>query len=94
MTALLSSSSRAPLDNDDVDPCLSLLELEEEETTDHVIGDLTKRCAATRGAAARRCSARAGRLGAAATSWRGTCGGAARRRRPWSSSAAASASWR
>ena len=42
MTALLSSSSRAPLDNDDVEPLgLSLLELEEEETTDHVIGDLT-----------------------------------------------------
>ena len=39
MTAL---SSRAPLDNDDVEPLgLSLLELEEEETTDHVIGDLT-----------------------------------------------------
>ena len=42
MTALLSSSSRAPLDNDDVEPLgLSLLELEEEETTDHVLGDLT-----------------------------------------------------
>ena len=40
MTAL--ASSRAPLDNDDVEPLgLSLLELEEEETTDHVIGDLT-----------------------------------------------------
>ena len=35
MTALLSSSSRAPLDNDDVEPLgLSLLELEEEETTE------------------------------------------------------------
>ena len=40
MTAL--ASSRAPLDNDDVEPLgLSLLELEEEETTDHVVGDLT-----------------------------------------------------
>ena len=40
MTAL--SSSRAPLDNDDVEPLgLSLLELEEEETTNHIIGDLT-----------------------------------------------------
>ena len=39
MTAL---SSRAPLDNDDVEPLgLSLLELEEEETMDHVLGDLT-----------------------------------------------------
>ena len=43
MTAAMTElSSRAPLDNDDVEPLgLSLLELEEEETTDHVIGDLT-----------------------------------------------------
>ena len=40
MTELIDC--RAPLDNDDVEPLgLSLLELEEEETTDHVIGDLT-----------------------------------------------------
>ena len=91
MTALLSSS-RAPLDNDDVEPLgLSLLELEEEETTDHVIGDLTITLRGYLRAAARRCSARARRRGAAATSWRGTCGGAARRRRPWSRSAAGSA---
>ena len=40
MTELIDC--RAPLDNDDVEPLgLSLLELEEEETTDHVVGDLT-----------------------------------------------------
>ena len=40
MTELIDC--RAPLDNDDVEPLgLSLLELEEEETMDHVLGDLT-----------------------------------------------------
>ena len=40
--AMAALSGRAPLDKDDVEPLgLSLLELEEEEVVDHIIGDLT-----------------------------------------------------